>query len=167
MPNSTRSPFNAKKGSPILQWFRANLKTPVTVLLFACFAIWSVEIKAATFVWTDVPGNTSLAGNWLGGISPNVISVAGDSLNLNNVLTAPRTVTLDGLVTAGTMNIGDTTTTNAFTLAAGTGGYLMLDVSSGSAAINKALGRMRMTLSPPASSSMTRWPSPMPLRLAA
>ena len=108
------------------------------ILMFS----WQIgqPLQAATFLWTDVTGNTSLAANWSGGISPNAISVAGDTVNLNNVLTAPRTVTLDGTVTAGTLNIGDTTTTNAFTLAAGTGGYLVMDVNSGNATITKATG---------------------------
>ncbi|WP_395716295.1 autotransporter-associated beta strand repeat-containing protein [Prosthecobacter sp.] len=114
---------------------RQNIGLAMTVLML----FWQIgqPLQAATFLWTDVTGNTSVGGNWSGGISPNAISVAGDILNLNNALTAPRTVTLDGLVTAGTLNIGDTTTTNAFTLAAGTGGYLTLDVISGNAAITK------------------------------
>jgi len=94
----------------------------------------------STYTWTNVTGNTSVAGNWSPAISPNGVSVAGDILNLNNVLTAPRTATLNGLVTAGTLNIGDTTTTNAFTLNATTGGNLIMDASSGSAVINKSLG---------------------------
>ncbi|MFN7560831.1 MAG: autotransporter-associated beta strand repeat-containing protein [Prosthecobacter sp.] len=108
-------------------------------MMIVLMLTWQVgqPLRAATFIWTDATGNTSVGGNWLGGTSPNAISVAGDILNLNNALTAPRTVTLDGLVTAGTLNIGDTTTTNAFTLAAGTGGYLTLDAISGNAAISK------------------------------
>lgn len=98
-----------------------------TMLLLMSFWQVAQPLHGATFLWTDAAGNTSVGVNWSGGVSPNTMSVAGDILNLNNALTAPRTVTLDGLVTAGTLNIGDTTTTNAFTLAAITGGYLTLD----------------------------------------
>jgi autotransporter-associated beta strand protein len=108
-----------------------------TMLLLMSFWQVTQPLHGATFLWTDATGNTSAGVNWSGGVSPNIISVAGDILNLNNALTAPRTVTLDGLVTAGTLNIGDTTTTNAFTLAQSGAGILIMDAISGSAAINK------------------------------
>ncbi len=108
--------------------------------LALAFASFTAAVSAETYSWTDVTGTTSVASNWAGAISPNGIGLAGDILNFNNVLTAPRTATLNGILTAGTLNIGDTTTTNAFTLAASGSGNLIMDASSGSAAINKALG---------------------------
>ena len=102
--------------------------------------VMSVTAQAATFTWTNVTGNTSVAANWSPATSPNGIGVAGDTLYFNNAISANRTVTLDGLLRAGTLNIGNTTTTNAFTIAATTGGSLIMDAASGSAAINKVLG---------------------------
>jgi hypothetical protein len=104
------------------------------------FASFTAAVSAATYTWTDVTGNTSVAGSWAGAISPNGIGLADDILNFNNILTANRAATLNGILTAGTLNIGDTTTTNTFTLAASAGGNLIMGASSGSAAINKALG---------------------------
>ncbi len=109
-----------------------------TMLLLMSFWQVTQPLHGATFLWTDATGNTSAGVNWSGGISPNTMSVAGDILNLNNALTVPRTVTLDGLVTAGTLNIGDTTTANAFTLAAVTGGYLTLDDTDATTEIIKS-----------------------------
>jgi autotransporter-associated beta strand protein len=119
-----------------------------TMLLLMSFWQVTQPLHGATFLWTDAAGNTSVGVNWSGGVSPNTSSVAGDVFNFNNALTAPRTVTLDGLLTGGTLNIGDTTSTNAFTLAAGTGGYLIMDAISGSAAINKT-GNALDTISTP------------------
>ena len=107
--------------------------------LALAFASFTATVSAATYTWTDVTGNTSVAGSWSPASSPNGIGLADDILNFNNILTANRTATLNGILTAGTLNIGDTTTTNAFTLAT-SGGNLIMDASSGSAAINKALG---------------------------
>lgn len=120
---------------PLLRSQRQSIGLMMTLLLYA----WQVAqpLHAATFLWTDAAGNTSVGANWSGGISPNAVSVSGDIFNFNNALTTGRTVTLDGLLTGGTLNIGDTTTTNAFTLAAGTGGYLTLDATSGNATITK------------------------------
>ncbi|WP_461783360.1 autotransporter-associated beta strand repeat-containing protein [Prosthecobacter sp.] len=109
-----------------------------TMLLLMSFWQVTQPLHGATFLWTDATGNTSAGVNWSGGVSPNIMSVAGDILNLNNALTVPRTVTLDGLVTAGTLNIGDTTTANAFTLAAVTGGYLTLDDTDATTEIIKS-----------------------------
>ena len=109
-----------------------------TMLLLMSFWQVTQPLHGGTFLWTDATGNTSAGVNWSGGVSPNIISVAGDILNLNNALTVPRTVTLDGLVTAGTLNIGDTTTANAFTLAAVTGGYLTLDDTDATTEIIKS-----------------------------
>ena len=116
---------------------------PLGLFMIVLMLTWQIgqPLQAATFLWTDTSANSSSAISWSGGVSPNGVSVAGDILNLNNALaTVARTVTLDGLVTAGTLNIGDTTSTNAFTLAASTGGYLIMDSFSGNAAITKAAG---------------------------
>lgn len=111
-----------------------------TMLPLMVFWQTTLPLRGATFLWTDATGTTSVAANWSGLVSPNTISVAGDVFNFNNALTAPRTITLDGLLTGGALDIGDTTSTNAFTLASGTGGYLIMDAISGSAAITKSAG---------------------------
>lgn len=114
---------------------------PLAGSLAALLAVvMSLPVQSATFAWTDVSGSTSLGSNWSSGTSPNGIGVAGDTLNFNNAITANRTVTMNGLLRAGTLNIGDATSTNSFTLTSGAGGNLIMDASSGSAAISKALG---------------------------
>ena len=55
------------KGSPILKWFRANLKAPVTVLLIACFSIWTIQVRGTDLVWDSdgtSGGTTGGNGDW-------------------------------------------------------------------------------------------------------
>lgn len=71
-------------------------------------------------------------------ISPSAIPNAiGDvaSLNLINIV-GRQTINLNGAVTLGTLNIGDTNGTDSFIIAAGTGGSLTMN-NGGTAAINK------------------------------
>ncbi len=112
-------------------------------LLAAVIGLWQIAtpLSAATFVWdVDADGDTSLSSNWVGNVSPNGIGFGGDTINFTNTLTSAHLVTIDGAVTAGTLNIGDSTSTNAFTLASTSTGILIMDAASGSATISKALG---------------------------
>lgn len=104
---------------------------------------WSPFAQGATYTWNQTaagPFNWNQTGNWSLAGFPNAI---GDIVNLNNAIGGAQTINLNQMITAGTLNIGDTTTTNAFTLAAGgAAGYLVFDVASGSAAITKAAGSL-------------------------
>lgn len=65
---------------------------------------------------------------------PNAI---GDAANLHLLnLTGNQTINLDGAVTLGTLNLGDTIGRQSFIIAAGTGGSLVFDGGAGSA-LNK------------------------------
>lgn len=65
---------------------------------------------------------------------PNAIS---DIANLNLVnLSGNQTINLDGAVTLGTLNLGDTSGNQSYIIAAGTGGSLIFD-GGASSALNK------------------------------
>ena len=84
--------------------------------------------------WNNTAGGSWAApANW--DSIPNAVDATGDFSTLN--LTANATVTLDGNFKVGTLNFGDTTPSNNWTLGAGTpAGVLTLDVTSGKAIIN-------------------------------
>lgn len=73
----------------------------------------------------DADGNWSAGSNWLNGV-PNAV---GATANFASVISSPRTVTLDGARTVGTINFNNA---NTYTLA---GSALTLDASSGNASI--------------------------------
>jgi len=79
----------------------------------------------------DANGNWSTATNWSGGV-PNVV---GATAILGSIITQPRTVTVDVLITVGRIDFDDT---NAYTVAGSNA--ITLDVTSGSAQINVANG---------------------------
>ena len=112
-------------------------------LMAGVIGFWQIgqPLQAATFAWNQSGAGTYSwisPANWTPDSGfPNAI---GDIANLNNAITGAQTINLNQVITLGSLNIGDTTTTNPFTLAAGTGGYLMLDVASGNTAISKASG---------------------------
>ncbi len=96
-------------------------------------------VRAQSYTWTQTAAGTYTWGaspsNWGSGF-PNA---TGDTANLNINLSGSQTINLDQVITIGTLNIGDTTSTfSGVNIAAGTGGSLILDVTSGSATISKA-----------------------------
>jgi autotransporter-associated beta strand protein len=147
MQSNHTQPQN-RKGSPLIQWMRAHLKTPVTALMLAAMSVWSVNTTvAADADWgvsqSGAPGTYTWQHlyNWNAvGLHENPASIPnaiGAVANLNLVnLTGNQTINLDGAVTLGTLNIGDTVGTQSFILAGGTGGSLTLN-NGGTAAINK------------------------------
>ena len=96
------------------------------------------KAKAANLTWNQtvagVDYNWGTATNWTANGVPNAID---DTANLNNAIAGAETVSLNATITIGTLTIGDTTTTSAFTLAGGTGGTLIMDVSTGGTSITK------------------------------
>ncbi|QEL16368.1 beta strand repeat-containing protein [Limnoglobus roseus] len=88
----------------------------------------------ATFTWTPTaPGTYSWndAANWGGAGFPNAID---DVANLTAALVGNQHVNLNVPITVGTLNIGSTTATGAFTVV-GSGGSLTFNVATGSAAL--------------------------------
>lgn len=95
---------------------------------------------ADTYTWDETAAGTFswiLDGNWT---TPGFPSAIGDVANLTADLTGDQTITLDRVITIGNLTIGDLLGTNFYTLAAGTGGYLVLDDTDGSVAISKSSG---------------------------
>lgn len=106
--------------------------------------MWQIAqpLDAATDTWSQTAAGTYVWGvpaNWLSGTSfPSGI---GEIANLTNNIAGDTILNLNQVITLGTLNLGDSDGSNTFTLAAGTSpGYLIFDVASGLAAINKSGG---------------------------
>ena len=115
-------------------------------LLLGCWVLpvigatlMSQALYAGTFTWNQTADGTGYSwitpAYWNPSGIPNAID---DIANLNDI-SGNQTISLNQVITLGTLNIGDLDGSNTFTLAAGTGGYLILDGSSG-ASINKSGG---------------------------
>jgi hypothetical protein len=96
------------------------------------------KAKAATFNWSQTTANTyswTTSANWGVASYPNAI---GDVVNLSSG-TVAQTVNLDAVITIGELNFGALGPSGppGYTLAAGTGGYLILDDTDGAVSINK------------------------------
>ena len=99
------------------------------------------KAKAATFNWNQTAASNyswTTSAYWDVSPYPNAI---GDVVNLSSG-TAAQTVNLDAVITIGELNFGaqGTGSTNGYTLAAGTGGLLILDDTDGAVSINKLSG---------------------------
>lgn len=135
----SNQPMNSS--SALLNWLRRRIAHPVTAALIASFPLWVSSTQAATVVWGVVtpgsPGTYSWQHlhNWSPTPSavPNAIS---DTATLNANILGNMVINLDGAVTLGTLNIGDTVGQSSFVLQAGTGGSLIFN-NGGTAAINK------------------------------
>jgi autotransporter-associated beta strand protein len=91
------------------------------------------SLHAATGAWnTDADGIWSDAGNW----TPGIADGATFTGNLTFNLTAARIVTLDSARSIGILNIGDTNTTHAYTLATGSN-VLTFDNGAADAQLNQ------------------------------
>lgn len=101
----------------------------------AALALASMPAYGANANWNiDNAGNWSVAGNWSPATVPG--TVAGDVVGLTNNITNNRIVTIDTTSrTVGTLNIGDSNNTHAFTLASSGGATLTFDNSAGGASI--------------------------------
>lgn len=120
--------------SPALAWLRHRMKTPVTGLLMTSFALWSVQVRGATGVWTlDGSGNLTNSTNWLSGYVPNAV---GDVADLRLNITSASTVNFDAPVTLGGLLLSDALGAQAWTFSGGN--TLTLDaLASNRAFINK------------------------------
>jgi fibronectin-binding autotransporter adhesin len=106
-------------------------------LAFAQSGTWNV----------DASGDWSLSTNWDPAVVPG--NAAGDVVGLTNNITAARTVTIDTTSrTVGTLNIGDSDNTHAFTLGASGGAGLTFNNSGSGAALTES-GSIGDTVSTP------------------
>ncbi len=108
---------------------RSILAARISALLVSTVA----PLHAATAAdWNvDAAGSWGVGSNWSLGLVPNGVD---DVANLTNNISAARTVTLDGTRVVGTLKIGDSDNSAAFTVSGvPTGGSLTFDVSAGNA----------------------------------
>lgn len=111
---------------------RALTSAPAKALLIAA-SFGALSAHADTGAWNvDADGAWSNAGNWTPGIADGSTFTA----NLTFNLTAARIVTLDSARSLGTLNIGDTNASHAYTLATGTN-VLTFDNGSSDAQLNQ------------------------------
>ena len=94
-----------------------------------------VHATNSTWVPTTTFGSWQTPANWSPATVPNTI---GDVANVNNNIVGSGTITLDGAVTLGTLNLGDTNNTGTFTLATGASGTLTMNNGGSGAQINEA-----------------------------
>ena len=119
------------KTTPSIIRIFATLVTP------AIFSMLVADIQAQT--WNQTAAGTGYDWQTITNWTPNTVPNGVDAVaSLTNNIAGAQTISLNGTVTLGTLNIGDSTATFlGFTLQNGTGGSLTFDVASGSAAINK------------------------------
>jgi len=111
--------------------------------------------QAATFIWTPTATGTynwdDATSKWTSGF-PNAID---DIANMEINIAGNQTVNLNQAITVGTLQIGDTSGAETYTLAPN-GGSLTFDVASGNATLSRAAGGTgAVTISAPISTSPT------------
>jgi hypothetical protein len=111
------------------------------------FRAYTSIASSATPSWLgDASGNWTTSGNWTNSVIPNAV---GATALFGNVITAPRTVTVDSPMTVGAMTfdsgvgytIGGTQTVTLTT----SGAAASVTVNSGTHAINAPLSLLRNT----------------------
>jgi len=91
------------------------------------------------FTWTSATAGTkqwNTAGNWASATVPNA---AGISVRVNNDISGDQALQLASAFTLGSLDLGDSNSTHAFTLAA-SGGSLVFNNSGITASLNKTSG---------------------------
>jgi len=108
-------------------------------------AVFSYTLPTTNGVWSATGGGSwSAAGNWSGGAIPRLI---GDSATFGSSITAPSTVTMDGIWTVGNINFNSA---SSYTIAAGAdaggaSGSINLSNSGADAAITDGGGAQYIT----------------------
>jgi autotransporter-associated beta strand protein len=102
------------------------MKHRTRLLLAAATLVAASSVHAST--WNTAGGGSWATGSWTGG-TPNGIDAIADFSTQN--ITTNSTITLDGAKTIGTLQFGDTTASNQWTISAGTGGALTLSSTLG------------------------------------
>ena len=131
IPGATASTYSIASMTPA----DAGSYTVVVNGVTSSPATLTISIPPGSGIWTNASGGSwATAGNWSGGSIANAADGIADFSTLS--LTANRTVSLDGAKTIGTMLFDDLNATkDLWTLSAGTGGPLTLNVTSGTPAI--------------------------------
>lgn len=91
------------------------------------------------FTWTSATAGAkqwNTAGNWASGTAPNAAAV---SVRVNNDISGDQTIQLTGATTVGSLDLGDSNSTHAFTLAP-SGGSMVFNNSGTAASLNKSSG---------------------------
>jgi fibronectin-binding autotransporter adhesin len=116
---------------------RHSVRIFATLVTLAVVSMVVADIQAQT--WNQTAAGTGYNWQTTTNWTPNTVPNGGDAVaSLTNNIAGAQTISLNGTVTLGTLNIGDSTAAYyGFTLQNGTGGSLTFDVTSGSAAINK------------------------------
>lgn len=91
-----------------------------------------------TFWNVDADGSWGTAGDWTPATIPDAVGAFAGFGGGGTAITAPRTVTVDGSFTAGTLSFNNPA--QAFTLAAGTGANITLDNNLAPALVTGASG---------------------------
>jgi autotransporter-associated beta strand protein len=91
------------------------------------------------FTWTSVTAGTkqwNTTTNWASGTVPNA---AGISVRINNDISGDQTIQLSSAFTLGSLDLGDSNSTHAFTLSP-SGGSMVFNNSGTAASLNKTSG---------------------------
>ena len=91
------------------------------------------------FTWTPATAGTkqwNTSANWAAAIVPNA---AGATVRINNDITGNQTIQLASATTLGSLDLGDSNSTHAFTLAS-SGGSMVFNNSGNAAILSKTTG---------------------------
>ena len=125
---------------------RHSIRIFATLATLAVVSMVLADIQAQT--WNQTAAGTGYNWQTTTNWTPNTVPNGVDAVaSLTNNIAGAQTISLNGTVTLGTLNIGDSDSTHVFTLQNGTGGSLTFDVTSGNAAINKTGGFSGDTIS--------------------
>jgi len=104
--------------------------------------LFAISAASAQRTWTPTAAGTSYswqtAGNWSPSGAP---SGSGATANLNNNIAGAQTISLNGAVTLGSLTLGDSDNTHAFTIANGTGGSLTFNNGGSGATLTETGGQ--------------------------
>jgi autotransporter-associated beta strand protein len=103
------------------------------------YKVTATGVVPGGFTWTSATAGAkqwNTAGNWASATVPNA---AGISVRVNNDISGDQTVQLAGASTVGSLDLGDSNNTHAFTLAS-TGGSMVFNNSGNTASLNKTSG---------------------------
>jgi len=118
---------------------RLPIRICATLVAPAVVSMMVADIQAQT--WNQTAAGTGYNWQTTTNWTPNTVPNGVDAVaSLTNNIAGAQTISLNGTVTLGTLNIGDSDGTHAFTLQNGTVGSLNFDVTSGNAAIHKTSG---------------------------
>ncbi len=129
------------------------MKTPARLRSFLVIASSSLLLipngHAAVGTWADDTGNYDWSDATRWSTNPTVPgTTAGDIINFTNDISSARQITVDTNRTMGSLNIGDSDYTHAFTLATSGAGTLTFD-NSGAAAMLTETGSIPDMISVP------------------